>query len=165
MTYCKKDGGVCPNGIRKVACRSKSGCGCGSRTDEMESECTVTMRQKSTLRIRVLLKQGLTFVRAVSGQFMWPYHSRGHGRAFGCHMQYKHGRRKKRREQCSYDSACIRGNTRPKIRLVRSGEDQYTEGQKKGSERTHSFATGPVMAEPFISPLGFTMTPALSYHR
>jgi hypothetical protein len=29
--------------------------------------------------------------------------------------------------------------------------------------RTHSFATGPVMAEPFISPLGFTMTPALSY--
>lgn len=29
--------------------------------------------------------------------------------------------------------------------------------------QTHSFATGPVMAEPFISPLGFTMTPALSY--
>ena len=28
--------------------------------------------------------------------------------------------------------------------------------------RTHSFATGPVMAEPFISPLGLTMTPALS---
>jgi hypothetical protein len=29
--------------------------------------------------------------------------------------------------------------------------------------RTHSFATGPVMAEPFISPLALTMTPALSY--
>ena len=27
---------------------------------------------------------------------------------------------------------------------------------------THSFATGPVMADPFISPLGLTMTPALS---
>jgi hypothetical protein len=29
--------------------------------------------------------------------------------------------------------------------------------------QTHSLATGPVMAEPFISPFGFTMTPALSY--
>ena len=37
-------------------------------------------------------------------------------------------------------------------------------GQKKYDQiLTHSFATGPVMAEPFISPLGFTMTPALSY--
>ncbi len=36
-------------------------------------------------------------------------------------------------------------------------------GRKKDSQvLTHSFATGPVMAEPFISPLGFTMTPALS---
>jgi hypothetical protein len=32
-------------------------------------------------------------------------------------------------------------------------------------ERTHSFATGPVMAEPFISPFALTMTPALSYVR
>lgn len=29
--------------------------------------------------------------------------------------------------------------------------------------RTHSFATGPVIAEPFISPLGLTITPALSF--
>jgi len=32
----------------------------------------------------------------------------------------------------------------------------------RGHRSAHSFATGPVMAEPFISPLGFTMTPALS---
>jgi len=32
-------------------------------------------------------------------------------------------------------------------------------------ERTHSFATGPVIAEPFISPFALTMTPALSYIR
>jgi len=31
-----------------------------------------------------------------------------------------------------------------------------------GQQSAHSFATGPVMAEPFISPLLFTMTPALS---
>ena len=31
-----------------------------------------------------------------------------------------------------------------------------------GHMSAHSFATGPVTAEPFISPLGFTMTPALS---
>lgn len=32
----------------------------------------------------------------------------------------------------------------------------------RGHMSAHSFATGPVMAEPFISPLGFTITPALS---
>jgi len=32
----------------------------------------------------------------------------------------------------------------------------------RGHRSAHSFATGPVIAEPFISPLGFTMTPALS---
>ena len=31
-----------------------------------------------------------------------------------------------------------------------------------GHKSAHSLATGPVMADPFISPLGFTMTPALS---
>ena len=31
-----------------------------------------------------------------------------------------------------------------------------------GHRSAHSFVTGPVMAEPFISPLLFTMTPALS---
>ena len=31
-----------------------------------------------------------------------------------------------------------------------------------GHKSAHSFATGPVIAEPFISPLLFTMTPALS---
>lgn len=31
-----------------------------------------------------------------------------------------------------------------------------------GHKSAHSSATGPVMAEPFISPLLFTMTPALS---
>ena len=31
-----------------------------------------------------------------------------------------------------------------------------------GHKSAHSFATGPVMAEPFISPLLFTVTPALS---
>jgi len=30
-------------------------------------------------------------------------------------------------------------------------------------KHTHSFATGPDIAEPFISPLGLTITPALSY--
>lgn len=32
----------------------------------------------------------------------------------------------------------------------------------RGQRSAHSLATGPVIAEPFISPLGFTMTPALS---
>lgn len=32
----------------------------------------------------------------------------------------------------------------------------------RGHMSAHSFATGPVIAEPFISPLGFTITPALS---
>jgi hypothetical protein len=32
----------------------------------------------------------------------------------------------------------------------------------RGHRSAHSFPTGPVIAEPFISPLGFTMTPALS---
>merc|ERR1719375_3134193 len=31
-----------------------------------------------------------------------------------------------------------------------------------GQTSAHSLATGPVMAEPFISPLALTMTPALS---
>jgi len=31
-----------------------------------------------------------------------------------------------------------------------------------GQISAHSLATGPVMAEPFISPLGLTITPALS---
>jgi hypothetical protein len=31
-----------------------------------------------------------------------------------------------------------------------------------GHKSAHSFATGPVIAEPFVSPLGLTMTPALS---
>ena len=31
-----------------------------------------------------------------------------------------------------------------------------------GHKSAHSFATRPVIAEPFISPLLFTMTPALS---
>merc|ERR1719327_296017 len=31
-----------------------------------------------------------------------------------------------------------------------------------GHNSAHSLATGPVIAEPFISPLSFTMTPALS---
>lgn len=29
----------------------------------------------------------------------------------------------------------------------------------RGHRSAHSLATGPVMAEPFISPLGFTITP------
>jgi hypothetical protein len=32
----------------------------------------------------------------------------------------------------------------------------------RGQRSAHSFATGPVIAEPFISPFGFTITPALS---
>ena len=31
-----------------------------------------------------------------------------------------------------------------------------------GQSSAHSLATGPVTADPFISPLGLTMTPALS---
>ena len=31
-----------------------------------------------------------------------------------------------------------------------------------GQRSAHSLATGPVMPDPFISPLGLTMTPALS---
>jgi len=31
-----------------------------------------------------------------------------------------------------------------------------------GHRSAHSFPTGPVIADPFISPLGLTMTPALS---
>jgi len=31
-----------------------------------------------------------------------------------------------------------------------------------GQSSEHSFATGPVMADPLISPLGLTITPALS---
>merc|ERR1719365_475923 len=41
------------------------------------------------------------------------------------------------------------------------------KGEMKGSailghRSAHSFATGPVIAEPFISPFGLTITPALS---
>lgn len=32
----------------------------------------------------------------------------------------------------------------------------------RGHRSAHSFATGPVMADPFISPLGLIITPALS---
>merc|ERR1719158_652814 len=32
----------------------------------------------------------------------------------------------------------------------------------RGQSSAHSFATGPVIADPFISPFSFTMTPALS---
>ena len=32
----------------------------------------------------------------------------------------------------------------------------------RGHKSAHSFATGPVIALPFISPFGFTITPALS---
>ena len=54
----------------------------------------------------------------------------------------------------------IGGNTGPQVRLHIS----VTEHPqcKQAWKRTHSFATGPVIAEPFISPFGFTMTPALS---
>lgn len=31
-----------------------------------------------------------------------------------------------------------------------------------GQKSAHSLATGPVIADPFISPLGLTITPALS---
>jgi len=31
-----------------------------------------------------------------------------------------------------------------------------------GQSSAHSFATGPVIADPFISPFGLTITPALS---
>ena len=34
-----------------------------------------------------------------------------------------------------------------------------------GHRSAHSLATGPVMADPFISPLLFTITPALSWHQ
>lgn len=44
----------------------------------------------------------------------------------------------------------------PNIVVSLSSREQHTSG------RTHSLATGPVMAEPFISPLGLTITPALS---
>jgi len=37
------------------------------------------------------------------------------------------------------------------------------ENRERRGKRTHSLATGPVMAEPFISPLGLTITLALSY--
>jgi hypothetical protein len=45
-------------------------------------------------------------------------------------------------------------------RYIRPGGKQKNGWRDK---RTHSFATGPVIAEPFISPLGLTITPALSY--
>ena len=32
-----------------------------------------------------------------------------------------------------------------------------------GQNSAHSLATGPVTTDPFISPLGFTITPALSF--
>ena len=32
----------------------------------------------------------------------------------------------------------------------------------RGHKSAHSFATGPAMAEPFISPFGLMITPALS---
>jgi hypothetical protein len=35
----------------------------------------------------------------------------------------------------------------------------------RGQRSAHSLATGPVMAEPFISPLGFTITPARADER
>jgi hypothetical protein len=42
-----------------------------------------------------------------------------------------------------------------------SKEKSYLEAIL-GQMSAHSFPTGPVMADPFISPLGLTITPALS---
>jgi hypothetical protein len=60
----------------------------------------------------------------------------------------------------SYDGTRIRRDTRPQICLQLNVLSLFNGASK--TRRTHSFATGPVMAEPFISPLGLTITPALS---
>ena len=39
---------------------------------------------------------------------------------------------------------------------------EFAADAMRGHRSAHSFATGPVIADPFISPLGLTITPALS---
>jgi hypothetical protein len=80
--------------------------------------------------------------------------------------QYKHtGTRVHEREKSR------RGDTQttvPAFDAIRGQRSAYEKSSALGiaendmDVRTHSFATGPVMAEPFISPFGLTMTPALS---
>lgn len=88
-------------------------------------------------------------------------------------MQYKRGQTMDVKyvampRSSSYDSSRVRRDTRPQIRLQKKhAVGQHSEktslfSKGWGRVRTHSFATGPVMAEPFISPLGLTITPALS---
>jgi hypothetical protein len=62
----------------------------------------------------------------------------------------------------SDDGTSVGGNTRPEVSLETS---RMSGGSSSWEWRrlTHSFATGPVIADPFISPFGLTMTPALSY--
>lgn len=62
----------------------------------------------------------------------------------------------------SYDSTRVGRDTRPEIRLPIESYVRISGKSQETSVRTHSFATGPVIAEPFISPLGLTITPALS---
>ena len=62
----------------------------------------------------------------------------------------------------SYDSTRVGRDTRPEIRLPIQSYVKICLQRPETEIRTHSFATGPVIAEPFISPLGLTITPALS---
>lgn len=72
----------------------------------------------------------------------------------------------------SDDGAGVRGDTRcwsstrVSVCSARGGRGGRRKSRGKGGDArqrsAHSFATGPAMAEPFISPLGLTMTPALS---
>lgn len=59
------------------------------------------------------------------------------------------------------DGSGVGGNSRPEISL-RTSRLSTTRQVEKERERTHSLATGPAMADPFISPLGFTITPVRS---
>lgn len=47
-------------------------------------------------------------------------------------------------------------------RVLRAQTMVLAAAATRGQRSAHSLATGPVMAEPFISPLVFTITPALS---
>jgi hypothetical protein len=48
----------------------------------------------------------------------------------------------------------------PKVQIIDPAFDAIL-----GQSSAHSLATGPVTADPFISPFGFTITPALSRYK
>lgn len=60
------------------------------------------------------------------------------------------------------DSAGVRGNTGPEVGALLGDAGRQSQHSAKSFESFKENTHGPLMAEPFISPLALTMTPALS---